>query len=54
MWEHVVETTKRNPNGRFIVSLSLKKSATVLGESYRIAELGFLSLEHRLDRDPNY
>ena len=50
--KHFVETTKRNPDGRFIVSLPLKESPAVLGESYRIAERRFLSLERRLDRDP--
>ncbi|XP_045455426.1 uncharacterized protein LOC123665124 [Melitaea cinxia] len=49
--EHFVKTTKRKADGRFVVTLPLKESPTILGDSYHLAERRFLSLERRLDRD---
>ncbi|XP_069355819.1 uncharacterized protein [Maniola hyperantus] len=51
--EHFMKTTKRKPDGRFIVSLPLKESPEVLGDSYQMAKSRFLSLERKLARDSN-
>ena len=45
-------TTHRDPNGRFIVSLPLKQPPEVLGDSFEVARKRFLSLEHRLKSKP--
>ncbi|XP_050547299.1 uncharacterized protein LOC126908985 [Daktulosphaira vitifoliae] len=44
---HFENNTKRNENGRFVVSLPFKDHS-ILGESYQIALKRFLSLERRL------
>lgn len=45
------ETTRRNADGRFIVSLPLKQSARYLGESRKQAEKRFYSCERKLLKD---
>ncbi|XP_034827793.2 uncharacterized protein [Maniola hyperantus] len=57
--EHACEelftrTTTRNDEGRFIVSIPLKSSPDLLGESLPQAERRFLALEKRLERAPAY
>ncbi|XP_069355024.1 uncharacterized protein [Maniola hyperantus] len=47
------DTTRRDKDGRFIVTIPLKESPEVLGDSYNLAKVRFLSLERRLDRDAN-
>lgn len=48
--EHFVRNTTRNSEGRFCVSIPLKQSPEVLGETYPLAERRFLALEKRLQR----
>lgn len=50
---HFVKTAKRDRDGRFIVSIPLRNSLDVLGESRQQAERRFLSLEKRLQRNEN-
>lgn len=50
--EHFLRTITRGKDGRFIVKIPLKQSPEVLGESYQMAKVRFLSLERRFDRDP--
>ncbi|XP_061728105.1 uncharacterized protein LOC133533163 isoform X1 [Cydia pomonella] len=45
------KTTKRDKDGRFVVTVPLKESPDTLGDSYGMAKRRFLSLERRLDRD---
>lgn len=45
------ETTRRNKEGEFIVTIPLKQSPDVLGYSYTKAKLRFLSVERKLQRD---
>ncbi|XP_047994669.1 uncharacterized protein LOC125232886 [Leguminivora glycinivorella] len=45
-------TTKRDEEGRFVVTLPLKESPDVLGSSFELARRRFLSLERKFDRDP--
>ncbi|XP_052755676.1 uncharacterized protein LOC128201782 [Galleria mellonella] len=52
--EAFIRTTTRNSDGRFCVSLPLKQSPSVLGESLSQAERRFLALERRLERNSNY
>ncbi|CAG9127523.1 unnamed protein product [Plutella xylostella] len=52
--EHFIKTTKRDSEGRFIVTIPLKDSPEKLGDSYQQALTRFLSLERRFDRDPNF
>ncbi|XP_052738126.1 uncharacterized protein LOC128198186 [Bicyclus anynana] len=47
------DTTRRDKDGRFIVTIPLKETPEVLGDSYNLAKVRFLSLERRLDRDLN-
>nr|XP_049705656.1 uncharacterized protein LOC126056493 [Helicoverpa armigera] len=47
-----VETTYRDADGRFVVTIPLKESPDVLGDSYSMAKRRFLSLERRLAKDP--
>ncbi|KAJ8962889.1 hypothetical protein NQ318_001298 [Aromia moschata] len=42
---HFINTTKRDKDGRFIVTLSIKLSVEYLGDSFEIAKKRFLSLE---------
>ncbi|KAB0801397.1 hypothetical protein PPYR_05751 [Photinus pyralis] len=46
-------TVKREPSGRFIVSLPFKASQPVLGDSYSQAKRRFLSLENKLAKNPS-
>ncbi|XP_063890748.1 uncharacterized protein LOC126055712 isoform X1 [Helicoverpa armigera] len=46
-----VETTYRDADGRFVVTIPLKESPDVLGDSYSMAKRRFLSLERRLAKD---
>ncbi|KAJ8945298.1 hypothetical protein NQ318_002755 [Aromia moschata] len=43
--EHFINTTKRDKDGRFIVTLPIKLSVEHLGDSFEIAKKRFLSLE---------
>ncbi|KAJ8952342.1 hypothetical protein NQ318_017236 [Aromia moschata] len=43
--EHFINTTKRDKDGRFIVTLAIKLSVEHLGDSFEIAKKRFLSLE---------
>ncbi|XP_059046964.1 uncharacterized protein LOC131842451 [Achroia grisella] len=43
--------TRRDSRGRFVVTIPLKESPEVLGDSYMKARSQFLSLERRLQRD---
>ncbi|XP_045764365.1 uncharacterized protein LOC123866731 [Maniola jurtina] len=52
--ELFTRTTTRNDEGRFIVSIPLKSSPDLLGESLPQAERRFLALEKRLERTPAY
>lgn len=45
-------TTLREPDGRFNVTIPLKNSPQVLGDSYEQALHRFISLERRFKRDP--
>lgn len=47
-------TTRRNADGRFVVTIPLKESPEALGNSFEMAKRRFLSLERRLDRDPTF
>nr|CAI5835990.1 unnamed protein product [Callosobruchus analis] len=49
--EHFAKTTKRNKDGRFIVSIPLKDSLSKLGESKKVAEKRFHNLEKRFATD---
>lgn len=46
--------TVRDSNGQFVVTMPLKASPSVLGDSYAMAKRRFLSLEKRFERDPIY
>ncbi|XP_063543206.1 uncharacterized protein LOC134751689 isoform X1 [Cydia strobilella] len=50
--EHFVKNTSRLPDGRFMVRYPLKQPASSLGDSYERAKQCFLSLERRLERQP--
>lgn len=52
--DHFVKTTTRDNDGRFCVNIPLKSSTQSLGETYPQALNRFLSLEKRLQRDPEY
>lgn len=52
--EYFIKTTRREPNGRFVVRFPLKHSATSLGETRSQAERRFYTLEKRLERNPTY
>nr|XP_049699554.1 uncharacterized protein LOC126055245 isoform X7 [Helicoverpa armigera] len=49
--ELFLKSTYRDADGRFVVSIPLKESPDVLGDSYNMAKRRFLSLERRLARD---
>ncbi|XP_052748143.1 uncharacterized protein LOC128200069 isoform X2 [Galleria mellonella] len=54
--EHACEqdfmnSTQRNKEGRFVVSMPLREPPEVLGNSYSLAKNRFLSLERRLQRE---
>ncbi|KAJ0177755.1 hypothetical protein K1T71_006628 [Dendrolimus kikuchii] len=52
--QNFIDTTKRADNGQFVVTMPLKDSPEVLGDSYTHAKLRFLSLERRFERDINF
>lgn len=47
-------TTTRHPDGKFIVTVPLKESPEVLGNSKEQALVRFHSLERKFKRDPNF
>ncbi|XP_047996313.1 uncharacterized protein LOC125234155 [Leguminivora glycinivorella] len=47
-----VQNTTRLPDGRFLLTIPLKESPSLLGDSYCLAKQRFLSLENKLQRDP--
>ncbi|XP_061719409.1 uncharacterized protein LOC133526708 [Cydia pomonella] len=47
-----LDNTTHDQDGRFVVTLPLKESPDVLGDSYHMAKRRFLALEKRLARDP--
>lgn len=49
---HFTKTTKRDSNGRFIVSIPFKDSVENLGDSRKQAEKRFLNLEQKLQLNP--
>ncbi|XP_048519333.1 uncharacterized protein LOC109534907 [Dendroctonus ponderosae] len=49
---HYLQNTKRNSDGRFVVSIPFKAPVELLGDSYKIAEKRFLSLEKRFQLNP--
>lgn len=49
--QHFAKTTQRDDEGRFVVSIPLKDSPEVLGDSYAVAKRRLLSLERRFERD---
>lgn len=52
--EHFKQNTKRNENGRFIVTIPLKDSLEKLGDSKQQVEKRFLNLEKRLNKNPEF
>lgn len=52
--DHFIQTTKRDENGRFCVSIPFKIVPDSLGDTYLMAEKRFLALEKRLERNPSY
>ncbi|XP_050684778.1 uncharacterized protein LOC126979511 isoform X3 [Leptidea sinapis] len=46
------DTTYRESDGRFVVTLPLKEPPTILGDSYNMARHRFISLERRLQKNP--
>lgn len=51
--EHFENNFARNEDGRFVVALPLKDTVEKLGESYEQAKKQFLSLEKKLESNPN-
>lgn len=49
---HFVEHTRRDNNGRFIVSIPFKEPPSLLGDSFSIAQKRFFALERRLQANP--
>ncbi|XP_018395970.1 PREDICTED: uncharacterized protein LOC108774375 [Cyphomyrmex costatus] len=49
---HFSQTSKRDVNGRFIVSIPFKEDPSILGESYKGALRRLNSLENKLQRNP--
>lgn len=50
--QNYINTTRRDADGRFIVTIPLKEPLETLGNSFEMAKRRFLSLERRLERDP--
>ncbi|KAJ8959693.1 hypothetical protein NQ318_021884 [Aromia moschata] len=46
--EHFINTTKRDKDGRFIVTLPIKLSVEYLGDSFEISKKIFLSLAQKV------
>lgn len=51
--DYYCETTRRDCNGRYVVSLPLKNDTSELGDSLRSAEYRYLSLERKLLLNPS-
>ncbi|XP_062528624.1 uncharacterized protein LOC119628383 isoform X1 [Bombyx mori] len=49
--QHFLRNTYRNDDGRFVVSIPLKRDPQILGDSLQMAISQFLSLERRFQRD---
>lgn len=49
--EIFAQTTRRDPDGRFVVQLPLKQAADTLGQSRNTAEKRFYSTERKLNKD---
>ena len=49
-----LNTTTRTESGKFVVSIPFSDDVTTLGESYRVAESRFQTLERRFLRDPDF
>lgn len=49
--QYFKDTTRRDKNGQFVVTIPLKNSPETLGDSYGMAKSRFLSTERRLNRD---
>lgn len=49
--EHFRQNTRRDDDGRFIVSLPLKASSSTLGDSRQLAQERFLSTERKMQRN---
>lgn len=52
--EHFLANTYRTEEGRFVVTMPLKRDPQELGDSYYMAKIRFLSLERRFERDPEF
>lgn len=50
--QNFAANTFRNDEGRFVVSMPLKREMNVLGDSLKLAKIRFLSLERKFSRDP--
>ncbi|XP_028173207.1 uncharacterized protein LOC114362139 [Ostrinia furnacalis] len=48
------ETTTRQPDGQFVVTIPLKLSPSHLGDSYEQARVRFLALERKFNREPSF
>jgi hypothetical protein len=51
---HFVSTTKIHENGKFIAKIPLKEPLNKLGGSYEKAKERFLSLENKLQANPEF
>ena len=51
--EHVNSTTRRNPEGRFVIKVPFKKAIGELGDSQQQARRRLRSLLHRLQKQPD-
>jgi len=51
--KHFRSTTRRNPDGRFVVKLPVLQDPKVLGDSCAMAQRHFFNLEKRLTKDPS-
>lgn len=52
--KHFIETTKRDSDGRFVVSIPLKEDVETLGDSFKMAQKRFFSLERKLERESHF
>ncbi|XP_070170444.1 uncharacterized protein [Polyergus mexicanus] len=50
--KHFIETSFRDPSGRYVVRLPFNDKKCELGDSYQIAKKRLYSLERRLNQDP--
>lgn len=51
---HFTQTTTREEDGRFVVTVPLRESPQQLGDTYQQALSRFISLERRFKRDPSF